>query len=317
MVYIFAALYPEAKPLIKMFGLKKRTDRNIFQQFVPEEYIKLIAGTDGMEKRSSSEKRVRPEMVLTITGVGPVNAAAAVSSVLTEYEAGYADQLLSFGTAAALHGQNVSAGTMFLLNKLLDQNADRCFYPDMLIETSLPEASAVTGSSVLTERAAAFMDVAAEGYDLYEMEASAVYQTGAFYMGPHQMSFLRVVTDRGVSDNVSDVKELASCVTESVEQNVDRILNYVEKLREISEKDGKIMEFPGDNEAGFVEKVIADAHFSRVMQDQFTQYVKYASLSGINWRPTVEKLYEDGVLPTIDKRNGKKVLELVRNIISE
>ncbi|WP_036606830.1 hypothetical protein [Oribacterium sp. P6A1] len=320
MVFIFTALYPEAKPLIKMFGLKKRTDRSRFQQFVPEDYIKAASGTDGMEKENK-EGKIKPGMVLAITGVGPVNAAAAVSSVLTEYNAGSGDQLLSFGTAAALHGRKEGSenpeGTMFLLNKLLDQNSDRCFYPDMLIDAMVPEASAVTGSSVLSERAAAFMDMAARDYDLYDMEAAAVYQTGAFYMGPHQMSFMRVVTDMGVSDNVSDVRMLSDRVTGSVEKNVEQILGYVEKLREISLEDEKRMKIFGDGEEKYVEKVIADAHFSKVMKDSFTQYVKYAALSGINWRRIVEKLYDEGVLPTIDKRNGKKVLDVVRNVISE
>ncbi|ETP73499.1 hypothetical protein UYO_0436 [Lachnospiraceae bacterium JC7] len=315
MVFIFTALYPEAKPLIKMFGLKKRADMTRFQQFVPEEYLKLMAGADGEDSGDSKGRRIRPEMVLTITGVGPINASAAVSSVLTEYDAGSADQLLSLGTAAMLHKHD--GKELFLLNKLLDQNSDRCFYPDMLVETAIPEASVVTGSQVLTERAVMFLDMAAGDYELYDMEAAAVYQAAAFYVGPHQQSFLRVVTDSGISEDVSDVKILAAHVTDSVERNVEQILDYVEKLREISAKEEERMDILGVPEKKAVEKVIRDAHFSKVMQDQFTQYVKYGSLSGISWMAEVERLYEEGVLPTVDKRNGKKVLDVIRNIISE
>ncbi len=319
MIFIFTALYPEAKPLIKIFGLKKRTDRTRFQQFVPDDYIKLMAGDNDGARDESGEKRIRPEIVLTVTGVGPVNAAAVVSSVLTEYDASHSDQLLSFGTAAALHKQQweEKRETLFLLNKLLDQNTDRCFYPDMLVRTSIPEASAVTGSVVLTERAVRFLDMAAEDYDLYDMEAAAVYQAGVFYVGPHQMSFLRVVTDSGISANVSDVRTLAQHVSDSVERNVEQILDYVEKLRLISFGEKKRVDILGDLEKKTVEKVIRDAHFSKVMQDQFIQYVKYGTLSGINWMAEVEKLYESGVLPTVDKRTGKKVLDVVRNVISE
>lgn len=318
MIFIFTALYPEAKPLITMFGLKKRTDRTRFQQFVPEEYIKLMAGTNEREGEDSGRQRIRPEIVLVVTGVGPVNAAAAVSSALTEYDADSADQLLSFGTAAALHDTADKRGkTLFLINKILDQNADRCFYPDMLLETDVPETSVVTGSQVLTERAVSFLDIAAGSYELYDMEAAAVYQTGAFYMGPHQMSFLRVVTDRGISSDISDVKALARHVTESVEGNVEQILDYVEKLRNITRKDEKKLDILGEEEKKAVEKVIRDAHFSKVMQDQFIQYVKYGILSGANWMAEVKKLYDSGILPTIDKRNGKKVLDAIRNIISE
>ncbi|MBP3802998.1 MAG: hypothetical protein J6I76_03740, partial [Oribacterium sp.] len=221
MVFVFMALYPEAKPVIKRLGLRKRTDRTRFQEFVSEDL----------------------EVVLAITGVGPVAAAAAVAAVLTEYDAGPGDQLLSVGTAASLHGERESVGTaaslhgehglvgtmessgvenhssvslteegdnsdIFLLNKLLDQNADRTFYPDMLIKTDLREASGITGSTVLSQRAAAFMAVAAEGYDLYDMESAAVYQAGNLFLGPHQMSFIRVVSDRGTE--AEDRKKVVS-----------------------------------------------------------------------------------------------------------
>lgn len=39
------------------------------------------------------------------------------------------------------------------------------------------------------------------GARLYDMEAAAVYQAGAYYFGPHQMTFLKVVTDHGVAGN--------------------------------------------------------------------------------------------------------------------
>ena len=329
MVFVFMALYPEAKPVIKRLGLRKRTDRTRFQEFVSED----------------------SEVILAITGVGPVAAAAAVAAVLTEYDAGQGDQLLSVGTAAALHG-----GTgIFLLNKLLDQNSDRTFYPDMLIKTDLREASGITGSTVLSQRAAAFMAVAAEDYDLYDMESAAVYQAGNLFLGPHQMSFIRVVSDRGietedrgqaVSDGgnetedqeraVSDgdietevkivmpeateaaasyVSDMAARVNTVINSHVEEISDYVEKLLSLSEKEknrGGISDKNGD---GLVDKIIEDGHFSKVMQDQLKQYVKYAVLSGIDWENAAKVLYDEGVLPAIDKRGGKKALDRIKSCI--
>ncbi|SFG15133.1 hypothetical protein [Oribacterium sp. WCC10] len=318
MIFIFTALYPEAKPLIRMLGLKKRTDRTRFQQFVSSDYMDIMVTMKRMSSDGSGAD-IRPDIVLVITGVGPVNAAAAVSATLTEYDAGSADQMLSFGTAAFLHGAVKSNGTagVFLLNKLLDQNAGRCFYPDMLIKCDIPEASAITGSTVLSERAAAFMAVSAENYDIYDMEAAAVYQTSAFYIGPHQMSFIRVVTDSGISDDIKDIKSLSEMVAATVEKYVDQILCYVDKLRELSLAEVRKMKEPDEKDSELVDKIINDAHFSRVMQDQFRQYVKFAVLSGINWREEAERLYREGELPTIDKRKGKKVLDAIRNSISE
>ena len=378
MVFVFMALYPEAKPVIRRLGLRKRTDRTRFQEFVSED----------------------SEIVLAITGVGPVAAAAAVAAVLTEYDAGQGDQLLSVGTAAALRGEHGAVGTaalygehgsvetmeslcgeksssiiltksghdfgIFLLNKLLDQNSDRTFYPDMLIKSDLMEASCITGSTVLSQRAAAFMAVAAEGYDLYDMESAAVYQAGNLFLGPHQMSFIRVVSDRGteaedrkkvVSDEgietedrgqvvsnggiktgnqvrvvsdvdtetevemvvpkaeVSYVSDMAARVNAVINSHVEEISDYVEKLLVFSEKEkcrggisSKISEDP-------VDKIIEDGHFSKVMQDQLRQYVRYARLSGIDWENAAKVLYDEGVLPTIDKRGGKKALDRIKSCI--
>ena len=378
MVFVFVALYPEAKPVIKRLGLRKRTDRARFQEFVSED----------------------SEIVLAITGVGPVAAAAAVAAVLTEYDAGQGDQLLSVGTAAALRGEHGAVGTaalygehgsvetmeslcgeksssiiltesghdfgIFLLNKLLDQNSDRTFYPDMLIKSDLMEASCITGSTVLSQRAAAFMAVAAEGYDLYDMESAAVYQAGNLFLGPHQMSFIRVVSDRGteaedrkkvVSDEgietedrgqvvsnggiktgnqvrvvsdvdtetevkmvmpkaeVSYVSEMAARVNAVINSHVEEISGYVEKLLALSEKEKSRDGISDKSSEALVDKIIEDGHFSKVMQDQLKQYVKYAVLSGIDWENAVRELYSDGVLPTIDKRGGKKVLDRIKQCI--
>ncbi|WP_031547980.1 hypothetical protein [Oribacterium sp. FC2011] len=317
MVFIFMALYPEAKPVIKRLGLRKRTDRTRFQEFVSEE----------------------SGIVLTITGVGPVAAAAAVSAVLTEYDAGPEDQLLSVGTAAALHGEGGAAGRMesfsgenhssvklrsagdasdiFLLNKLLDQNSDRTFYPDMLIKTDFKEAAAITGSTVLSQRAAAFMKVAAEGYDLYDMESAAVYQAGNIYLGPHQMSFIRVVSDEGVetADREQAVSDLAARVNAVINSHVEEISDYVEKLLALSEKEKYRGGISDKSSEGLVDKIIEDGHFSKVMQDQLRQYVKYAVLSGVDWEKAVQGIYDEGMLPTIDKRGGKKALDRIKNCI--
>jgi|GEM_PF-182368 len=400
MVFIFTALFPEAKPIIRALGLKKRTDRSRFQQFVPASFLDAMrtsgnastpGANDSVKSMASdiatslgaasascvnvSAATQRPEIVLTITGDGPIAAAAAVSATLTEYDAGAADQLLSFGTAAMLHvtyiddvtgrtcfsqepsesqpkahefkakthefesksseslaikpetdgefrgtddgTEGASNTDIFLINKIFDQNVDRTFYPDMLIKSDIHEASVVTGSTVLTDRARAFMDVAAADYDLYDMEAAAVYQAGAFFVGPHQMSFMRVVTDHGINEDGYDLGAMAGMVTACVDKNVDKVVDFVDKIVDKSLEDEKKSNVLGPEDNLMVDKVIEDAHFSRVMQDQLRQYVKYAILSGIDWRSTVEELYRGGALPTRDKRSGKRVLDAIRNSITE
>ena len=231
MIHIFTALYPEAKPLIQALSLKKRATQTHYQQFLSEE----------------------GDLSLTITGVGPLQAAAVTASVLTDYDAGAQDQLLSLGTAARLtqceHSQRnedpraqaespVTAeaarkdisderaertASMYHIHRITDAATKRDFYPDMLLNTGLPEASLITGAKLLTAQDTwaqvdaqrdkksrqGTTDDAVQGTLadrlaaplLYDMEAAAIYQAASMFLGPHQMNFLRIVTDQGLSES--------------------------------------------------------------------------------------------------------------------
>ena len=168
MIHIFTALYPEAKPLIQALSLKKRATQTHYQQFLSEE----------------------GDLSLTITGVGPLQAAAVTASVLTDYDAGAQDQLLSLGTAARL---TTCPASMYHVNKITEAATMRDFYPDMLLNTGLPEASLITGAKLYTKQESGY------AADLYDMEAAAIYQAASMFLGPHQMNFLRIVTDDGLT----------------------------------------------------------------------------------------------------------------------
>ena len=67
-------------------------------------------------------------------------------------------------------------------NKLTEQMTGRTFYPDMLMKANFRECEIVTVARVLNE-----------GSDsvVYDMEAAAVYQAAAFFVGPHRMHFIK------------------------------------------------------------------------------------------------------------------------------
>ena len=378
MIYIFTALYPEAKPLIQALGLKKRAAQTHYQQFLSE----------------------AQDLCLTITGVGPMQAAAVTASVLTDFDAGAQDQLLSLGTAArlsmqaarsegneAVHAQAESSETaeaaskdmsderaektasMYHIHRITDAATKRDFYPDMLLNTDLPEASLITGAKLLTARdtrseAEAQRDVkfrqdtpddAAPGTladrlaapRLYDMEAAAVYQAASMFLGPHQMNFLRIVTDDGLTQEemetgmtkrdvtnvasgseaglnpttdaaqsqaadapaTSDPRSLAAHVSACVAQQVDTIVAVVDKLRALTAAEAAEHHVLTENERQMVDKLIADAHFSKVMADECVQLIRYAALSQLDWQQPIAALYAEGLVPTRDKRAGKIILE--------
>lgn len=305
MIHIFTALYPEAKPLIQALSLKKRAAQTHYQQFLSEE----------------------GDLSLTITGVGPLQAAAVTASVLTDFDAGASDQLLSLGTAAAL---TACPASMYHVNKITEAVTMRDFYPDMLLNTGLPEASLITGAKLYTKQESGY---AAE---LYDMEAAAVYQAASMFLGPHQMNFLRIVTDDGltqeemetgmtvrtvtnaasgteskpaVGTEASAHRSLAAHVTDCVEQQVDTIVVVVDKLCALTAAEAAGHQVLTENERQLVDKLIADAHFSKVMADECVQLIRYAALSQLDWQQPIAALYAEGLVPTRDKRAGKIILE--------
>ncbi len=366
MIHIFTALYPEAKPLIQALSLKKRAAQTHYQQFLSEE----------------------GDLCLTITGVGPLQAAAVTASVLTDYDAGAQDQLLSLGTAARLTQHEYSERnedpraqaespvtaeavrkeiseeraertvSMYHIHRITEAATKRDFYPDMLLNAGLPEASLITGARLLTtqdtwaqvdaQRGEKFRrgttDDAAPGTLadrlaaplLYDMEAAAVYQAASMFLGPHQMNFLRIVTDDGltqeemetgmtvrtvtnaasgteskpaVGTEASAHRSLAAHVTDCVEQQVDTIVAVVDKLRALTAAEAAGHQVLTENEQKLVDKLIADAHFSKVMADECVQLIRYAALSELDWQQPIATLYAEGLVPTRDKRAGKIILE--------
>lgn len=305
MIHIFTALYPEAKPLIQALSLKKRAAQTHYQQFLSEE----------------------GDLSLTITGVGPLQADAVTASVLTDFDAGASDQLLSLGTAAAL---TACPASMYHVNKITEAVTMRDFYPDMLLNTGLPEASLITGAKLYTKQESGY------AADLYDMEAAAVYQAASMFLGPHQMNFLRIVTDDGltqeemetgmtvrtvtnaasgteskpaVGTEASAHRSLAAHVTDCVEQQVDTIVAVVDKLRALTAAEAAGHQVLTENERQLVDKLIADAHFSKVMADECVQLIRYAALSQLDWQQPIAALYAEGLVPTRDKRAGKIILE--------
>ena len=305
MIHIFTALYPEAKPLIQALSLKKRAAQTHYQQFLSEE----------------------GDLSLTITGVGPMQAAAVTASVLTDFDAGASDQLLSLGTAAAL---TACPASMYHVNKITEAVTMRDFYPDMLLNTGLPEASLITGAKLYTKQESGY------AADLYDMEAAAVYQAASMFLGPHQMNFLRIVTDDGltqeemetgmtvrtvtnaasgteskpaVGTEASAYRSLAAHVTACVEQQVDTLVTVVDKLRALTAAEAAEHHVLTENERQLVDKLIADAHFSKVMADECVQLIRYAALSQLDWQQPIAALYAEDLVPTRDKRAGKIILE--------
>lgn len=266
MIYIFSAFYAEAKNIIDHYGLKKEKSPEMvrFDVFANES-IRLV-----------------------ITGVGEINAAAAVSNIGGAYGISPDDEILNVGCGAGF-SSDICLGSIFLGNKLTEQMTGRTFYPDMLMKANFRECEIVTVARVLNE-----------GCDsvVYDMEAAAVYQAAAFFVGPHRMHFIKLVSDAGERIDQSKITELFAL-------QEDKICGYIDRLLSTCADKAPM----DDTQSSWnIDRLICDMRCSKAMGDQLAQLIKYCRLSGIDYKAVLDEYYTNGLLPCESKREGKKCL---------
>lgn len=266
MIYIFSAFYAEAKNIIDHYGLKKEKSPEMvrFDVFANES-IRLV-----------------------ITGVGEINAVAAVSNIGGAYGISPDDEILNVGCGAGF-SSDICLGSIFLGNKLTEQMTGRTFYPDMLMKANFRECEIVTVARVLNE-----------GCDsvVYDMEAAAVYQAAAFFVGSHRMHFIKLVSDAGERIDQSKITELFALQEDKICGYIDRLLSACADKAQMD-----------DTQSSWnMDRLICDMRCSKVMGDQLAQLIKYCRLSGIDYKAVLDEYYTNGLLPCESKREGKKCL---------
>lgn len=203
--------------------------------------------------------------------------------------------LLNVGTCSHIAGNP----GVFLCNKILEQATGKTFYPDILYRHNLQEESIVTGMLPCNNE---------ENFDgnLYDMEAAAIYQAGAYFFGPHQMMFLKVVSDQGAAAEVSKEK-----VHHLMETYQETLFDFIGGLSAIAYGDHQNAEVLQQKEIR-VETLCADLHCSRAMRDALRQHIHYWELAGREYASVIWDMYQEGWLPCKDKREGKSCFEEIK-----
>ena len=221
MITIYCALYAEAQYLIQHYELKKATESRHFQIFFNEKRkIRLVI--TGVGKLNATVA------IAEISTIYP----PAEEDLMVNYGSCAAEGMLMPEEGEGGGGACVPLGSIIMVNKLTDAESGRTFYPDMIYRHPFTEGKVFTSAQVYTVDAGARdggttkvedvgLNAHAEGYakvetaglnaqneeamkaeviapTVHDMEAAAFYEAGNFYYGPHQMIFLKVVTDHGI-----------------------------------------------------------------------------------------------------------------------
>lgn len=304
---------------------------------------------------ANDKKQVR----LVITGVGKMNAAVAVAELSTIDPPAKADLMVNYGSCAAERpfisgknelagGESVSSGSIVMVNKLTDVESGRTFYPDMIyrhpfaegeVETSVYVYAAGTGASDETPMKAEVaghnvydegaMKAEVAGLPVYDMEAAAFYEAGNFFYGPHQMMFIKVVTDYGISANMTMPQDEQKVCGDHAVTEPERGAGQhgMDKERFV-----KIMQTAGTQVADFLdglltmmrqdeageaqgheERLAEDLHCSVTMRAELTQLLTYWRLAGFDAGKVIDGYYDQGILPCKDKREGRRLLDELHN----
>lgn len=196
MIYIFTALRFEAKPLVKLFNLKKNSLEKMYDVF----------------------ENTENSICLTITGVGQISMAAAVAHVLTMKKTSRNDFILNIGISA---GNNEG---IYMINKIIEEVTGRTFYPDMIYRHEFMEEALYSGMTVKNANEAVI-----EG--LYDMEGAAFYQSAIKYVNSEKISLIKIVSDKFEGEKVNIEK-----VNSLLESNVEKINTFIVKLLELGKK---------------------------------------------------------------------------------
>lgn len=280
MIYLFTALYPEAKPLIRVFSLKRVQDGLPFDVY------------------ENADTSIR----LVISGTGMCAAAAATAAVFGRYGAANEDHLINIGTCAGEAGTDEMSGKAYLCHKLTDRNTGHTYYPDMLYRHAFAEAQLITEPIVWkgTEDSEALRRKAESAIVLHDMEGAAIYQAGSYWLGPHQMSFIKVVSDHGTDQRIT-----SQTLEQAVENGLDAIKDYVSNIGQIIAQNRRDKEWETECSRQ-TERLCEELHCSQTMRLAVIQCVRYWTLAGVDHNSLLEQMRADGELPCRDRREGKK-----------
>lgn len=239
MIFICTSMYCEAQPFIHQLNLKKDSESYKFEIFKNE------------------------EITLIITGIGKVKSAVAVTYLFSKYEPVTSDLFINVGVCGT-ENKNIAIGTTFICNKIIDGDEKKTFYPDMLFRHLFEEASVETSSSIVNND-----NIRLEG-KIVDMEASGIYQAALIFLQPHQMFFVKIVSDYLKFENLT-----REGISKIIDDKALIILRWINEIKlEFSFDKGLLT----NKEQELIKHLVENLKLSSTMENQLKQLIKYYKL---------------------------------------
>lgn len=164
MVYLFFALYVEAKPFLEKWNVKKQNQYTKYQVF---------------ERRN---------ICCMIMGVGPMKTAIHLSHFLSSRDLNKEDIFINIGFAGA-KGKKKKIGELYFIHKIHAHDSGRDFYPEVLYKQNCLESALESFSKVVSDKTENIQE------DLVDMEGAAFFETLSFFVKKRQIFLYKCVSD--------------------------------------------------------------------------------------------------------------------------
>jgi adenosylhomocysteine nucleosidase len=162
-IFIYTALPCEAKPLVEHFDLKKDVSVQPFAVYVNH------------------------DICLTVTGLGKSAMAAGVAYTQALFAKVEHPVIVNIGIAG--HKDHL-LGDLFLIDKIIDIDSQKNYYPSLIFTPPCPTGSIQTSSRPQLNY---------ESAHLCDMEASAFYETAVRFSSSEFILCLKVISDNQLS----------------------------------------------------------------------------------------------------------------------
>ncbi|WMJ88934.1 5'-methylthioadenosine/S-adenosylhomocysteine nucleosidase family protein [Anaerocolumna sp. MB42-C2] len=289
MLILTTALYCEALPFIEYYHLKKDNSFVKVQVFRNE------------------------DILLLITKSGAIHAAIGTAYLCSRINPSPKDLFVNIGVCGSSLKED-TPGTLYLCNQIMEWETKRFFYPDILYTHPFKERSIIS-SPIVVSSDNFFTDQADAGkIDLHQtiinqatlvdMESAGFYQAASYFYQPHQIFFLKIV-----SDNLTNAAITPDKITALIKGNIPLITDWTATIKTEFDKNNSALT---PEEEAYLGTLSKDLCLSVSMENQLIQLCKYYKLKEGTLIEPIREFIKDNALPCKTKIEGKKYFEQLR-----
>jgi nucleoside phosphorylase len=241
----------------------------------------IIKYLDLKKQDSKFEIFANSNTALIISGVGKYNAVIASTHILSINNIKI---LYNIGIAGSSKTHDI--GSMFLINKIEDVELKRDFYPDILLQTPIPQCSIETHNSPVDKKTGIKSR-------LVDMESSAVFMSGIKFLAPNNILFLKIVSDN-LEPNLINKEFVYALFEQNINMITEIIQNYSFKKKRVYHQ-------------SILGRLSLQLKLTKTQKIELDNYIKYYVLNDGEAKKLLKKVIPDIKSREISKKEFAKL----------